>query len=124
MKGRKEGIGPCASWLYKPFQRIKHDILSFLNIIFIFSIIPYFCPQIPNGRKYSKMWIINLIQSHCSVTFKPIDVRDTIESQGVHIREIKRGQGHCRMLASSIIAVVFIIVPIHQKQDAALCTKC
>ncbi|KAL1766184.1 nuclear RNA export factor 2-like [Sigmodon hispidus] len=33
----------------------------------------WFKITIPNGRKYNKMWIINLLQSHCSVAFTPID---------------------------------------------------
>ncbi|XP_037055053.1 nuclear RNA export factor 2-like [Peromyscus leucopus] len=33
----------------------------------------WFKITIPNGRKYSKMWIINLLQSHCSVAFTPVD---------------------------------------------------
>ncbi|XP_051035383.1 nuclear RNA export factor 2-like [Phodopus roborovskii] len=33
----------------------------------------WFKITIPNGRKYNKMWIINLLQSHCSVHFTPVD---------------------------------------------------
>ncbi|XP_035315336.1 nuclear RNA export factor 5 isoform X1 [Cricetulus griseus] len=33
----------------------------------------WFKITIPNGRKYNKMWIINLLQSHCSVAFTPVD---------------------------------------------------
>ncbi|XP_052026261.1 nuclear RNA export factor 2-like [Apodemus sylvaticus] len=38
--------------------------------------------RIPNGRKYNKMWLINLLQSYCSVGFTPVDfqyIRNTIQ---------------------------------------------
>ncbi|OBS74165.1 hypothetical protein A6R68_15295 [Neotoma lepida] len=37
----------------------------------------WFKITIPNGRKYSKMWIMNLLQSHCTVAFTPIDFHYT-----------------------------------------------
>ncbi|XP_031232128.1 nuclear RNA export factor 1-like [Mastomys coucha] len=36
----------------------------------------WFKIMVPNGRKYNKMWLINLLQSYCSVGFTPVDVRD------------------------------------------------
>ncbi|KAL6090304.1 hypothetical protein STEG23_029492, partial [Scotinomys teguina] len=33
----------------------------------------WFKITIPNGRKYSKMWIINLLQSYCSVAITPVE---------------------------------------------------
>ncbi|KFO38573.1 nuclear RNA export factor 5, partial [Fukomys damarensis] len=28
---------------------------------------------IPCGREYDKVWLVNLIQSHCGVSFSPVD---------------------------------------------------
>nr|XP_038956086.1 nuclear RNA export factor 2-like [Rattus norvegicus] len=33
----------------------------------------WFKITIPNGKKYNKMWLINLLQSYCSMGFTPVD---------------------------------------------------
>lgn len=78
----------------KSFQRGGRDkivyLICCLNVMFVFSLIPCFCPQIPNGRKYNKMWLINLLQSYCSVGFTPVDVRVNTEPQCVHAGDRER----------------------------------
>nr|XP_034341860.1 nuclear RNA export factor 2-like [Arvicanthis niloticus] len=42
----------------------------------------WFKITIPNGRKYNKVWLINLLQSYCSVGFTPVDfqyIRNSIQ---------------------------------------------